>query len=175
MNLSDPQQIHGYSYSNNNPATLSDPDGLEPRPWHEPGKGFSDFDDETIYAYGTGMDGWDTGWDGGSGGSSTSGAGTTGPAADGPTEDEIAKAREVMSKSITDVALELGWEALKDFVGWNDLMGCLNADIGGCAMLALGILPVGKGLKAVKAIYKIIDGVISLTKKIKWREVWSPG
>lgn len=29
----------------------------------------------------------------------------------------------MMNKSITDVALELGWEALKDFVGWNDLMG----------------------------------------------------
>nr|WP_198151270.1 RHS repeat-associated core domain-containing protein [Kibdelosporangium sp. MJ126-NF4] len=30
MDLTDPQQMHGYTYSNNNPATLSDPDGLCP-------------------------------------------------------------------------------------------------------------------------------------------------
>jgi hypothetical protein len=48
-----------------------------------------------------------------------------------------------MNKSITDVALELGWAALKDFVGWNDLMGCLDADVAGCAVLPVGILPVG--------------------------------
>lgn len=30
MDLTDPQQIHGYSYGNNNPATYSDPGGLRP-------------------------------------------------------------------------------------------------------------------------------------------------
>lgn len=30
MNLADPQQMHGYSYANNNPLTLSDPSGLSP-------------------------------------------------------------------------------------------------------------------------------------------------
>ncbi|MEV4740632.1 polymorphic toxin-type HINT domain-containing protein [Streptomyces sp. NPDC049555] len=30
MDLGDPQQNHGYSYANNNPVTLSDPDGLQP-------------------------------------------------------------------------------------------------------------------------------------------------
>ncbi|MFJ3528101.1 polymorphic toxin-type HINT domain-containing protein [Streptomyces sp. NPDC090132] len=30
MDLTDPQQINGYAYGNNNPATLSDPDGLRP-------------------------------------------------------------------------------------------------------------------------------------------------
>jgi hypothetical protein len=34
MNLTDPQQWHGYTYANNNPLTWSDPTGLEPRPWH---------------------------------------------------------------------------------------------------------------------------------------------
>ncbi|HET8661882.1 MAG TPA: RHS repeat-associated core domain-containing protein [Micromonosporaceae bacterium] len=28
-----PQQMHGYAYANNNPATLSDPTGLEPGSW----------------------------------------------------------------------------------------------------------------------------------------------
>ncbi|WP_423832940.1 RHS repeat-associated core domain-containing protein [Streptomyces manipurensis] len=30
MDLADPQQTHGYSYANNNPASLSDPSGLKP-------------------------------------------------------------------------------------------------------------------------------------------------
>ncbi|OLF12557.1 RHS repeat-associated core domain-containing protein [Actinophytocola xanthii] len=30
MDLADPQQIHGYTYSNNNPTTYSDPTGLCP-------------------------------------------------------------------------------------------------------------------------------------------------
>ncbi|MFI8811337.1 MULTISPECIES: polymorphic toxin-type HINT domain-containing protein [unclassified Streptomyces] len=30
LDLSDPQQMHGYTYANNNPATLSDPSGLRP-------------------------------------------------------------------------------------------------------------------------------------------------
>jgi RHS repeat-associated protein len=30
MDLSDPQHLHGYAYSNNSPITLSDPDGLDP-------------------------------------------------------------------------------------------------------------------------------------------------
>ncbi|WP_291407348.1 RHS repeat-associated core domain-containing protein [Actinophytocola sp.] len=30
MDLADPQQMHGYTYANNNPATFTDPDGLYP-------------------------------------------------------------------------------------------------------------------------------------------------
>jgi RHS repeat-associated protein len=36
QDLTDPQQWNAYAYANNNPTTLSDPDGLEPRPWHNP-------------------------------------------------------------------------------------------------------------------------------------------
>jgi RHS repeat-associated protein len=35
----DPQQMHGYSYANNNPTTLSDPNGTEPGSWCNPGTG----------------------------------------------------------------------------------------------------------------------------------------
>ncbi|WP_407651504.1 RHS repeat-associated core domain-containing protein [Actinoplanes sandaracinus] len=37
MDLADPQQWNGYNYANNSPITQSDPDGLDPRPWHDPG------------------------------------------------------------------------------------------------------------------------------------------
>lgn len=189
MDLTDPQQIHGYSYSNNNPVTLSDPTGLCPGPILE--GAFCDFGDgwqqvdgldtggattETVFTQGQSptqaamqanaamvrSPGY--GITGGSAGN----AGNPGAATSGPTEAEIAaKAREVLNKSITDVAVELGWEALKDFVGWNDLMGCLGKDVASCAMLAIGILPVGKGIKAIKALGKIVDGAISFYKQQK--------
>lgn len=38
MVLTDPQQWNAYAYANNNPTTMSDPDGLEPRPIRERGK-----------------------------------------------------------------------------------------------------------------------------------------
>ncbi|MFF4098899.1 RHS repeat-associated core domain-containing protein [Streptomyces sp. NPDC001903] len=37
MDLADPQQQHGYTYSNNNPVNLSDPDGLKPTECMEAG------------------------------------------------------------------------------------------------------------------------------------------
>jgi RHS repeat-associated protein len=179
MDLSDPQQIHGYSYANNNPITLSDPTGLKPDDCAHitcrstPGGGWEVTNPtnehvDNDYTDGDPSDDCYTNCSGSGGGSAGGGTGTTGPATSGPTEAEIvAKAREVMNKSITDVAIELGWEALKDFVGWNDLMGCLGKDIASCAMLAIGILPVGKGLKAVKALGKLIDGAISFYKQQK--------
>jgi RHS repeat-associated protein len=35
MDLTDPQQMHGYTYANANPLSFTDPDGLEPYPWHD--------------------------------------------------------------------------------------------------------------------------------------------
>jgi RHS repeat-associated protein len=36
ISLGDSQQAQGYSYANHNPLLLTDPAGLEPRPWHNP-------------------------------------------------------------------------------------------------------------------------------------------
>ncbi|MFD7310064.1 polymorphic toxin-type HINT domain-containing protein [Promicromonospora sp. NPDC059942] len=174
MDLSDPQQVHGYSYANNNPATLSDPTGLCPSGSPMLEGAYCDFGD-----------GWsqvgpvNTGYEGGGADSFTPGdspgegpvpprVNDPGDPTDGPTEDEQARAQRILNSSVTAVAMELGWEALKEFIGWNDLMGCLGADVLSCASLAIGILPVGKGLKAVKALYKVIDGAIDFYKTVKW-------
>lgn len=159
MDLTDPQQIHGYSYANNSPVTMSDPEGLAPRllrpsddPGHEP---------ITVNAF-------DGSTDQGGGGGSTSNVGSTGAASDAPADDETARAQEVLDTSVTDVVLELGWEALKDFVGWNDVVGCLESDLLACGGLLIGVVPVGKGLKALKAMGRIIDGAIDFYKDVKW-------
>lgn len=183
MVLTDPQQIHGYSYADNSPITLSDPTGLCRGPILD--GAFCDHGDgwQQIAPIDTGGATTETVFEVGqsptaaaqqalaaalrSPGPGTSRTGSPGAATEGPTADEIARAQAVMDKSVTDVALEMGWELLKDFVGWNDLQGCLNADIMSCGMLAVGITPWGKGLKAVKVLYKMIDGAIAFYKQQK--------
>lgn len=85
----------------------------------------------------------------------------------GPSQEEVEEAEQTLAKTVTDVALEVGWDLLKDFVGWNDLMGCMDADIASCAMLAIGITPWGKGLKAIKALGKVVDAGVALFKRQK--------
>ncbi|WP_369371047.1 toxin C-terminal domain-containing protein [Promicromonospora sp. Populi] len=173
MDLTDPQQIHGYSYANNSPATLSDPTGLCPGGGPILEGAFCDFGDgwQQIGPINTGVE--DAPFIQGASPTEVYEAAAArvsnpGTPTDGPTESEQARAERILSKSVTDVAMALGWEALKEFIGWNDLMGCLGADVMSCASLAFGILPVGKGLKAVKALYKVIEGAVDFYKTVKW-------
>ncbi|MBL0888822.1 polymorphic toxin-type HINT domain-containing protein [Myceligenerans indicum] len=175
LDLTDPQQWHGYAYSHSNPTTYSDPAGLR------------EFASDTLHGdtpdqiraavqhtHGPGSGGRGSGGGsggGGTGGGTSSGGGSSAPG--GELEDttvesaEIAEAREVSNMTVTDVVIDLGWDLLKDFVGWNDLMGCIEADVASCAWLAAGITPAGKGAKAIKALYRVIDGTVAFFKKQK--------
>ncbi|MXG88414.1 DNRLRE domain-containing protein [Nocardioides flavescens] len=42
FNVDDPDSLNPYAYARNNPVSLMDPSGLEPRPWHNP-----DYNEET--------------------------------------------------------------------------------------------------------------------------------
>lgn len=65
MDLTDPQQWNAYTYANNNPTTWWDPDGLEPRPWHQDGVSFSHPKSKAyLRSEGSNSDGWNTGWPG---------------------------------------------------------------------------------------------------------------
>ncbi|WP_344102275.1 RHS repeat-associated core domain-containing protein [Myceligenerans crystallogenes] len=191
MDLTDPTQMHGYAYASNNPTTVSDatglcdlgaghdctsdpcagatsciPEGSDERECYT-AQACDDFPGSTPVGPGVGGGTTTTTTGGGTtGGTAADGAGTTGPAATGPTEEEIAHAREVMDKSVADVAMELGFELLKEFIGYNDFMGCLGGDIAGCAWLIAGITPWGKGVKAIKAAWKIVEGVQAFYKTL---------
>jgi RHS repeat-associated protein len=89
----------------------------------------------------------------------------------GPSQEDLAKAQQIQSKSVLDVVLEAGGQILMEFLGINDLMGCLKGDLGGCVSLVVGLLPWGKIFKAPKiaeAIFKAGKAVITFFKEIKW-------
>ncbi|MFI1399558.1 polymorphic toxin-type HINT domain-containing protein [Streptomyces sp. NPDC020681] len=59
MDLTDPQQIHGYTYGNNNPLAFADPSGLEPHGdgnncWYDLSECSSEVQDSVGYDKGTG-------------------------------------------------------------------------------------------------------------------------
>lgn len=175
MDLTDPQQLHGYTYGNNNPVALADPSGLA---YEECSTG-----QYTCRIGGGGgvidvtpnpdWDGDGSGGGGGGGGDQTDGgsadnAGDPGPATDGPTAEEIARAKAIQDKTVMDVAVELGFEAIKDIIGYNDLMGCVNdRDAWACTNLVVGLVPWGKVFAVVKVVTAIVVGAIAFYKAYK--------
>lgn len=110
---------------------------------------------------------------------SPTGAGTTsnpndpGAEVEGPSAEDVAKAQQLQGKSMLDVILEAGGQILMEFLGINDLMNCLNGDLGACVMLVVGALPWGKIFKAAKigeAIYKAGKAVLTFSSELRWAQ-----
>ncbi|MEU2432939.1 RHS repeat-associated core domain-containing protein [Streptomyces sp. NPDC007861] len=77
----------------------------------------------------------------------------------GPTNSEIAAAHQTQNTSIASVIRSIGWAALKEFVVWNDVVGCFSrGDVWACGSLFLGALPIGKFTK--------IPGVLAAAARI---------
>ena len=149
----DPQQLQGYSYANNSPVSVSDPDGLKPmtdEEWYGPTQA-------QIAAANTPPSGG-----GGGGGNS------------GPPQKEIDEANRVKNKSKLDVVLEAGGEILMEVLGINDIRNCVTkGDIMACAMTVANIIPWGKIFKLpkiIKAFKKAYDAVTSFGEKLKWAD-----
>ncbi|MEQ7125699.1 RHS repeat-associated core domain-containing protein [Actinopolymorpha sp. B11F2] len=89
----------------------------------------------------------------------------------GPSPEELAKAQQIQSKSVLDVVLEAGGQILMEVLGINDLLKCLNGDLGACVSTVIGALPWGKIFKAKKiaeAIFRAGKAVITFFKEVKW-------
>jgi RHS repeat-associated protein len=135
----DPQQMHGYAYSNNSPITFSDPDGLRYNPAGCP---------DGICGNGNNEDSTPDGDGGGTGDTGNLGL-----------SDEDKKAREeaeaTKKKSMLDVLKEQGLAFLLDFLGITDIVNCFTkGDLGACVNTLIGFIPWGKLFKAGKAIFK---------------------
>ncbi|MFC9289104.1 ricin-type beta-trefoil lectin domain protein, partial [Streptomyces sp. NPDC057052] len=94
----------------------------------------------------------------------------------GPSSSEEAAAKKTLNTSVSDIILSIGWAALKEFVGWDSVVGCFSrGDVWACGELFLNAIPWTKAYKAfgvAKAAYRIAKAINALMKaKEKARKV----
>ena len=156
MDSSDPQQIHGYAYSNNSPVTFTDPSGLK-NCADDCGDGDSYEDSSGKIHIGSNHRSPPAGGQ---------------PKNSGPSEHDVKRAKKIQKKKILDVVIEHGGKILMEVLGINDIRDCvMNGDIGACVMAVVGALPWGKILKAKKisqALWKAGKAVLSWMDDMKW-------
>lgn len=93
------------------------------------------------------------------------------PAPQGPSPEELAKAQQIQSKSVLDVVLGAGGQILMEFLGVNDIISCLQGNLGSCVSMVIGALPWGKIFKAKKiaeAIFRAGKAVVTFFQELKW-------
>ncbi|MEJ6014593.1 hypothetical protein WG936_12235, partial [Corynebacterium sp. H127] len=79
---------------------------------------------------------------------------------------------EILKEQIGKEALNL----ILDLIGVTDAINCFKGDIAGCLWTAVNFLPVGKLLKAgkaVSAVRKLLGQVPEIRKALEARKVWT--
>lgn len=84
---------------------------------------------------------------------------------------QIAEFQRTLSVSIGDVILSVGWAVFKEFIGWNDVVGCFSqGDLWACGSLLMDAIPwtsvFSKGKKMFKA-FKATMGAVKAWKAAK--------
>ncbi|WP_405820454.1 ricin-type beta-trefoil lectin domain protein [Streptomyces sp. NBC_01390] len=84
---------------------------------------------------------------------------------------KIADFQHTLSTSIGDVILSVGWAVFKEFIGWNDVVGCFSqGDLWACGSLLMDAIPwtsiFSKGKKMFKA-FKATMGAVKAWKAAK--------
>ncbi|WP_406177937.1 ricin-type beta-trefoil lectin domain protein [Streptomyces sp. NBC_00996] len=82
----------------------------------------------------------------------------------GPSGSDVAWANKQMHTSLTDIILSVGGAMLKEFLGWNDIVGCFSrGDLWSCGSLIIDAIPWGKLAKipAVLRMAKRVAGAVS--------------
>ncbi|MFF4566527.1 RHS repeat-associated core domain-containing protein [Streptomyces sp. NPDC001435] len=166
MNMDDPQSFNGYAYSDNNPVTLSDPNGtthcdVVPEMCHpqKPTGGYCpSLTNPKCPEY-----------QGGGGNGNGGGGGSVGGHVN---NQDVAKAKKIQKTSLMDVAKNVGWEVFKSFIGWDDFTGCLNGGVSSCVSLLIDAIPWGtmfkKGAELIKGAWKLSKAAMKFRKEQKW-------
>ncbi|WP_307706191.1 polymorphic toxin-type HINT domain-containing protein [Streptomyces sp. V1I6] len=89
---------------------------------------------------------------------------------------EEAWANQQLKTSLSDIILSVGWGVLKEFVGWDDVLGCFSrGDLWACGKLFASAVPLGKVLKipaVLGAAMKIVGAINAWIKaKEKARKI----
>ncbi|MGW3405712.1 polymorphic toxin-type HINT domain-containing protein, partial [Streptomyces zhihengii] len=78
------------------------------------------------------------------------------------TEGSEAWANQQLNMSLGDIILSVGWAVLKEFVGWDAVVGCFSrGDLWACGSLFIEAVPAIKMFKAVGAVIKAVNRIAS--------------
>ena len=90
-------------------------------------------------------------------------------AAEAALNEQIAAQEKILSGSVTDIVRTYGWALFKQFIGWDDVVGCFTqGDLWACGSLLLDAIPWTKVFtltaKVLKVVNRIISGIEALKK-----------
>ncbi|WP_433364036.1 RHS repeat-associated core domain-containing protein [Actinoplanes sp. CA-142083] len=169
----DPQQLNGYAYANNSPATYSDPDGLR---YIVDADGYVSI---PSLAHAT------AGQIKKAAAKAAKFARVNKQIADkikqrkakaakasGHSQKEIDEARRVKNMSVIDVVLEVGGDVIKEFLHVDEIKGCFGqGNLGSCISLLFTAVPwgkifeIGRLVGAVKKAWSAVKDFLRIKKK----------
>ncbi|MCX4763981.1 polymorphic toxin-type HINT domain-containing protein [Streptomyces sp. NBC_01275] len=78
---------------------------------------------------------------------------------------KIAEYQKSLSRSIGDVILATGWAVFKEFIGWNDVVGCFSqGDLWACGSLLMDAIPWTSIFSKGKKMWRAFEGTLSAVK-----------
>ncbi|MGO1056616.1 TreTu family toxin [Crossiella sp. CA198] len=171
MDLTDPQQIHGYSYANGSPVTFADPTGLAPdcRPHcYEGGENYNRVTPPGVSRADRVRD------ENARIARSQARIKAEQKAREraGVSDDEYREAKRLARMRVIDVVLEVAGDVLKDVIGLTDMEDCfVKGEVGGCVSMALNLIPAAKIFstlgKIISGIARAIDAVATWLDKVR--------
>ncbi|WP_371659893.1 ricin-type beta-trefoil lectin domain protein [Streptomyces sp. NBC_00280] len=81
---------------------------------------------------------------------------------------KIADYQRTLSRSIGDVILSVGWAVFKEFVGWDDIVGCFSqGDLWACGSLLMDAIPWTSVFSKGKKMWKAFEATLGAVKAWK--------
>ncbi|WP_460068204.1 ricin-type beta-trefoil lectin domain protein [Streptomyces sp. YKOK-I1] len=81
---------------------------------------------------------------------------------------KIAEYQKTLNRSIGDVILATGWAVFKEFIGWNDVVGCFTqGDLWACGSLLMDAIPWTSVFSKGKKMWRAFKGTMSAVKAFK--------
>lgn len=183
---SDPQQLNGYAYANNSPATYSDPDGLFPEcgcpsdrygydnVLHNADGSLLSEADANKYLNPKQKSKWNQKAQWKQQRDKARGDWERKVKASGHSTKEYDEAKKIKQRSVLDVVVEAGGDVLMEFLGINDIKGCFGeGDLGSCISMVINVIPWTKVFKLgslIGAVKKAWNAVMNFRDKRKWAD-----